>query len=206
MLSPWATGALAALGSTTAEAQRALGVTPDGIVGPKTLRALWLRRRPSVDLIVARAILACEAARVTYKLGAGGWAWMPDATAVGAECDCSGFVAHVFGLPRNQADEAVDGPRWISTTHLVADGSGARRLVSALALSAVRPGDLVCYGDANGKQGHVGIVVKRGRGGRILTVDCSGSGGKSQSAVRRRDRTRLWHDKKATGLRPVWLE
>lgn len=200
-LSNWARWQLDYLGSTVEEAQAVLGVKPDGIIGPKTLRALWLRAKPDTATIVKRARLAIFWPDVTYRLGKGGWRWLPDGPDPEPECDCSGFVAHVLGLPRDQADETVGGPSWVETTALVRDGRGPQRLVRALPLADAQPGDLVCYGDSGG-QGHVGIVVER-NGARIITVDCSASGDKTGSAIQRRDRTALWKSKGAVTLRLV---
>ena len=174
-------------------------LTADGWPGTATLRALWLLHRPAREQVIAAALAACEWPDVAYKLGTGGYDWLPDDVPLDA-CDCSGLVAHVFARSRNATGADLGKLEWIETTQLLRDGQTTRELVRALPLDEARPGDLVCYGDRAGGQGHVGVVVDS----KGWTVDCSSSSGKTGSAIRLRDRRRLWARKGALALRPVW--
>jgi cell wall-associated NlpC family hydrolase len=174
-------------------------LTADGWPGTATLRALWLLHRPAREQVIAAALAACEWPDVAYKLGTGGYDWLPDDVPLDA-CDCSGLVAHVFARSRNATGADLGKLEWIETTQLLRDGQTTRELVRALPLDEARPGDLVCYGDRACGQGHVGVVVDS----KGWTVDCSSSSGKTGSAIRLRDRRRLWASKGALALRPVW--
>ena len=184
------------------------GLAVDGDPGPRTMRALWLRHRPSAVDVVGRASAAVAWPRVSYRLGKGGFDWMRDAGAALALCDCSGFVAHCLGIPRGSADEAVGGPAWIETSQLVHDARGPQTLVRALRLAEAAPGDLVVHGDPpGGGQGHVGIVVTHAvlspKGlPQFLTVDCGGP--RRVSAIAEQDRSARWLSKGAIIARPVW--
>lgn len=196
-------------------AQAALGVTVDGVVGHKTLAALWAHE-PTTNLEVVRSAVLATAWRCKYRLGRGGRRWFGDGGEVEDESDCSGFAAWCLGLPRNRADDAMPGaPVWIETSALVRDATGPQCFVRAFPLEQARPGDLVVYGDTRGagaggsvrtRQGHVGVVVGPG----LVTVDCAG--GKrfhpdgTPAAVQRADRSDLWRRRGAIIARPVWWE
>lgn len=186
--------------------QKKHGLKDDGWPGRKTMLALWNNNKPSVNEIVNVAIACTKYPDVAYKLGKGGFGWFED-EAIEA-CDCSGFVAICLGRSRNATGKGdLGGLEWVESTQLCNDGEGAQELVvdvgSAIPATC-RPGDIVAYPDRNGRQGHVGIVVKVEKD-RIITVDCSSSGDKSGSAIQMRDRTDLWRKKWARCLRPAWL-
>ena len=92
--------------------------------------------------------------RGSYRLGAGGK--HPDAPDPFEEgkCDCSGFLAWCFALPR-KSDEGV----WFYTDQLEADARGEVRgdLGDGVAWDDRQPGDLIVYG-AGPRVGHCGIL------------------------------------------------
>jgi hypothetical protein len=146
--------------------QQQIGV--DGYPGNTTYYTLWsLGYRPStLAMLVATARSWCRIGTV-YKLGAGGYEWLPDFPAT--ELDCSGFVASVLGRSRKPQN---DFPSWLSTDSIWNDCAGNQLLFREIAEPV--SGCLVVYPDSDGKQGHVGIVtvvMASGIGG----VDCSSS-------------------------------
>lgn len=112
-----------------------------------------------------------------YALGKGGF--NPDAAYpwnAQHECDCSGFVAWCLGVNRHTDHPwyAKYNGGWLETTAIVRDamerGVGMFDLVT---WREARPGHLIVYGDAQGHQGHVGIITGCGGDGPISAVHCS---------------------------------
>lgn len=103
-------------------------------------------------------------------------------------CDCSGFAAWVLGVDRHQADKGKPWSKsmpWIETMAIVRSVYDPLRSVSDQHGMFIRlldpvPGCLAVYGDYKSlgrtHQGHV-MVVEAVPPGRILTIDCSVSGG-----------------------------
>lgn len=197
-------------------AQRVLGVAEDGIAGPQTLAALWRHRPPTAAMVREAALAAAhQRSACAYQLGTGGYVWLPDLDVSILHSDCSGFAAWCLGLPRDRADEVLGGPKWIETTQLHIDATGARRFVAALSLRDAQPGDLLVYPDPGpGRQGHVGVVVDvkpatGPRPARLLTVDCGKrrpmeKKPKVMTAIAYEDMTERWWRKGAIAARPVW--
>lgn len=131
---------------------------------------------------VARARLAIGH-RCLYFLGHGGFdplrsfPWHNDPAIDG--CDCSGFVAWCLGLSRR----IVAGPlaarykpyfgEWLETSAIVRDAKSPFGLFTAVPWEEARSGDLLVYGDADGHQGHVGIVASADHHGPLTVVHCS---------------------------------
>lgn len=169
-------------------AQLAMGLEPDGMPGPITVARLDgffieadltppPQEMPHVMRGAEKAARALERARSIvgqgrYHLGSGG----KDPTAPtpfdsDGTCDCSGFVAWCFGLPRKH-----DGV-WFYTDHLEADAHGQVKgdLGDGVHWTAAQPGDVVVYG-AGPKTGHTGIVSAIGGDGPVAVIHCrSGS-------------------------------
>lgn len=216
-----ATGGVASgdLAEAVKAAQRVLGVTAGGVAGPMTLAALWRHRPPTPAEVVAAALAASrQPTNCAYQLGTGGYIWFPD-HGPGApsilRSDCSGFAAWCLGLPRDRADDVLGGPKWVETTQLYLDATGARHFVSAVPLADAQPGDLLVYPDPGpGRQGHVGVVVDvkpatGPRPARLLTVDCGKrrpmeKKPKVMTAIAYEDMTERWWRKGAIAARPVW--
>jgi len=112
-----------------------------------------------------------------YGLGAGGrqwhkdWPWNP----LTHKCDCTGFLAWCFGV-----DRKTDHPLykewnggWLESTAIVRDamlpGTG---MFDRVLWTSAAPGDVLVWGDKNGHQGHVGIVVEA-NDGPLSVVHCS---------------------------------
>jgi len=116
--------------------------------------------------IVLRARRALEESQesggVIYALGKGGFkpgADVPWNDARG--CDCSGFVAWCLGLNRHTDHpwyREVNGG-WLETTAIVHDALGPFGMFDAIPLDEARPADVIVYGDKDGHQGHVGLIV-----------------------------------------------
>ena len=149
------------------------GISVDGWPGNGTYYTLWsLGYRPStLARLVAIARSWCRIG-TTYKLGAGGYEWLPDFPAT--ELDCSGFIASVLGRSRKPQ---ADFPLWLSTDSIWNDCADAQLLFKEI--SDPISGCIVVYPDANGKQGHVGLVTTV-KGSNIEGVDCSSSASRAQ--------------------------
>jgi hypothetical protein len=139
-----------------------------------------------------------------YKLGWGGhnpkwlWPWSPADRL--KQSDCSGFVSWVYGIPRDMNGRF--SRRWIETSRIVADALGANELFRRVAQP--RPGDLIVYGDAGGKQGHVGIVSRldaQGRPDRVIHCNASTADAIAETPV-----ASWWRERGAITARPVFLE
>lgn len=152
---------------------------------------------------------------IRYKMGQGGFfpdAPLPDQIyrVVGGWirprlCDCSGFVAWVLGMRRDQINAKKWWSKllpWIETTMVYADATGPQRVFVKIAEPV--PGCLVVYGDTEKSQGHIGVVtmvdpdvttryigIAREAGytkGLIAVVDCSsGMSKKTGDAIHERD-------------------
>ncbi|RYG37372.1 CHAP domain-containing protein [bacterium] len=124
---------------------------------------------------VARARSAV-AHGTAYRLGKGGFdprAKLPHDSSKG--CDCSGFVAWVCGLRRDQVNARKPWSKllpWIETTMVRADAVG-KQLVF-VRISEPVAGCLVVYGDKGRSQGHIGVVTRVGPNKKSIdVVDCS---------------------------------
>lgn len=80
-------------------------------------------------------------------------------------CDCSGFLAWCFRIPRKR--DVDPGPKkdevWFYTDNLARDSKGQVKgdLGEGVPWDQVQPGDILVYG-AGPKTGHCGIVSKKG--------------------------------------------
>ncbi len=219
-LSQWARhGMVADVGGAHVEPDAALirawqakvgGLTVDGDAGPKTLRALWLRHRPTAGLVVERALAAAATwGGCVYSMprSQGGTGWLADMAPLTA-CDCSGFACHVLGLPKGRGLHLFGG------LDLGSDGllAGAGGLLVQRPLSEARPGDVIGWPSiwANGKRdratggrvGHVEVCVEVS-GASIWTVGCASS---NKPSVRRADKSALWRRNGARAMRPAWYQ
>lgn len=111
-----------------------------------------------------------------YVLGAGGY--HPEQPLPGGPggCDCSGFIAWLIGISRDNRKGQVKGfPAWFSTDSIYADAVGKRLLVERIPFPEA--GCFAVYPDHKGadgkpKQGHVALVVDpKAR----TIIDCSSS-------------------------------
>ncbi len=107
--------------------------------------------------------------KTVYKLGMGGM--KPGRERPGnseGQSDCSGFFAWYLGISRQ--DARIDGG-WIETSAIVRDATGPQKRFKKLDKPVVGCG--VVYGDANGRQGHVGVVVEVKHGVATRVIHCS---------------------------------
>ena len=169
------------------------GLEVDGKAGADTLTALacgadesCLCRPIPADLpgvLVARVARARSATGkgIRYKLGRGGKSGHaelpglpgdPDADPA-AGCDCSGFIAWDCGMARGPLPNPP--PAWFETTQIHTDATGPQRMFRQIA--APVPGCLVTYPDANGHQGHIGLVTEVAPA--LRGIDCSSSRSKA---------------------------
>lgn len=185
------------------------GLTADGVAGPKTLRALWQRHRPSAALVVERALAAAATwSGCVYSMprSQGGVGWMADMDPL-THCDCSGFACQVMGLPKAR------GLHGFGALDLGSDGllAGAGGLLVRHELADARPGDVIGWRSIwagggrrrsdGGRVGHVEVCVEVDAAGRIWTVGCASS---NRPAVARADKTSLWRRRGAVAMRPAW--
>lgn len=180
-------------------------LTVDGVYGPRTAAALWLRHKPTPEQVVGAAAVALGWPPVRYSMRKNtglGESWMPDLAQGYQTGDCSDFAANCLGVPKKQVDPSVAlKPLWLGADALAGGAIGP-----AHPLADARPGDLVVYAGRweRGELvaiGHVEVVVAV-EGGRIVTVGCASSN--KPSAVQRADKTPLWRRKGAVVARPWW--
>lgn len=176
------------------------GIAVDGWPGNTTFYTLWsLGFRPSTLAAVVSVARSWCRIGTTYKLGAGGYEWLPDFPAT--ELDCSGFIASVLGRSRKPQD---DFPFWLSTDSIWTDCGGSQLLFKEIPDPI--SGCLVVYPDANGKEGHVGIVTTVHSGG-IEGVDCSSSASHVQGdAITERDLSFFLSKPGVRMCVPQWLQ
>jgi hypothetical protein len=131
---------------------------------------------------------------IKYKLGKGGWhpkAPSPDAITLsnyGLQCDCSGFVAWVLMMRRDQINAKKWWSKllpWIETTMVYKDATGPQRVF--VRLSKPEAGCLVVYGDKGRSEGHIAVVTEV-KESSIRIVDCSSGMSRSTGeAIRERN-------------------
>lgn len=120
--------------------------------------------------VLARARHAAAVSQAKYGLGKGGFSPadpLPENRTTKL-LDCSGFYAWCLGVSRWLQHEHIV---WIETTNLVRNaksGKGPFQLAET-----PRPGDGIVYGDASGKQGHVGVVSEVVEGKATKVIHCS---------------------------------
>jgi hypothetical protein len=110
-----------------------------------------------VDAVIARAHSAVGQG-IRYKLGKGGMNPGSPTPAAGGGCDCSGFVAWCLGFSR-KLDEAFYrnfNGGWFETTAVWTDIGSSVGLFDEV---TKRPGAVIVYPDADGGQGHIGILI-----------------------------------------------
>ena len=135
----------------------------------KTIHMSW--RQLLLTAGTAQTVSRAQSAlgkKTIYKLGKGGF---DPSRAMTTQCDCSGFIAWAIGIPR----ELPPGSgKWLSTDQYWAGGKGVKTgLFQQVLLKDALPGDLLVYPDANGKQGHIGLVTKVDNGMPVEVIHCS---------------------------------
>lgn len=113
-----------------------------------------------------------------YKLGAGGRLWHKSTpwNPITRECDCSGFAAYSLGVDRhtNHPWYVSFNGGWLETTAIVRDArTAAFGMFTELPWVDAVPSDFLVWGDAGGKQGHVGVIVSVNPKGPMLVAHCS---------------------------------
>ncbi len=134
----------------------------------------------STEQTLARARAAIDA-QTTYRLGAGG---RDPSQPMAGEIDCSGFVSHAMGIPR-QFPPGQNS--WIFTDSIY-NGTGGNTQEAAggsppfneVPPDQARPGDLIVYGSqySNGERtriGHVGIISEVNPDGSFQVIHSSSS-------------------------------
>lgn len=121
----------------------------------------------------------------TYMLGAGGnKPTKPVPANILGQCDCSGFIAWVFGTPRKVDNDwyAKQNGGWIETTAVAKDAelieASHSGIFAGVEWKDARPSDIVVWGDHTDNsgehhEGHVGIVTEVDSGGPRSVVHCS---------------------------------
>lgn len=156
--------------------------------------------------VVARARGAIGKATV-YALGEGGRD--PRAASPGARCDCSGFAAWVLGRDRYLPNAAIEllpeFEKWIETSMLYADARSPWGIVAEVPWIEAKPGDLLVWPDAKGRQGHVGVVATADYAGPATVVHCSsGNYRKTGDAIQETDAS-VFKAKSAIVARVRWV-
>jgi cell wall-associated NlpC family hydrolase len=152
----------------------------------------------------------CIGQSCVYRLGRGGfhpndkWPWESMTL---PSCDCSGFVAWCLGVSRK-----TDNPfyreqngGWFETTVLARDARSPYGFVEMIPREVALIGDLLVYGDAKGKQGHVGIVSEVNADGPMKAIHCSlGNYKRSGDAVQETG-VLAWERPDALVARVAWV-
>lgn len=110
-----------------------------------------------VDAVIARAQSAVGQG-IRYRLGKGGMNSGSPTPAAGGGCDCSGFVAWCLGFSR-KLDEAFYrnfNGGWFETTAVWNDIGSSVGIFDEV---TKRPGAVIVYPDAEGHQGHIGVLI-----------------------------------------------
>lgn len=192
--------------------QESRGLTADGWPGSGTLSALWSKHKPSADDIVAAARAALDWPPVVYSMGRNtgmGESWLPDNSAGYETGDCSDFVCHCLGVPKDQTNGqriTTGAPVWLGADAIATGHIGQPR-----PLADTQPGDLVVYPGMweRGERvsiGHVEVCVEV-VDGRIVTIGCASSNNRKygNGAIAKADKTDLWRRKGAVAVRPWWI-
>lgn len=146
-----------------------------------------------------------------YVLGAGGRD--PAAARPGETCDCSGFVAWVYGIDRflpssrNQRSAIpryLDGA-WFETSALAADARSPFGFVAEVAWAEAQPGDMLVWGDKGAGQGHVGLVTEVGESGPTRVVHCSKGNFRSFGDAIRETGVAVFTKNDAIAARVAWV-
>lgn len=129
-----------------------------------------------VSGVLARAN-AAAGQDIKYGLGKGGMNPGSPTPASDGQCDCSGFVSWCLGLSRQVSEQfyKLFNGGWIETTAVWTDISSP---VGMFEIGTERPGAVIVYPDADGRQGHIGIIVEPGR-----VVHCSQGNDRRGNAV-----------------------
>jgi hypothetical protein len=142
---------------------------------------------------------------IKYKLGKGGFlvnCLRPDGYLAPSiitptvrysdECDCSGLIAWVLGMRRDQVNAKKWWSKvlpWIETTAVWKDATGPQRVFVKIPKPV--PGCLVVYGDTGKSQGHIGVVSavhSPGTKSDIDVIDCSsGMSKRTGDSIHERD-------------------
>jgi len=190
------------------QVQGLLGLKADGIAGPRTLARLWLDAPMDAGRVIVRARSALQWPAVRYSMSENtglGESWLSDMDAATKTGDCSDFVCHCLGLPKDQthglASPLIRGAVWLG-----ADAIAGGAVGPGLPLAEARPGDIIVYAGRweRGERvavGHVEVCVEV-IGDRVWTVGCASSN--KPSAIQRADKTSLWRRKGAVAVRPRW--
>ncbi len=120
-----------------------------------------------VDAVLARAVSATGLG-IRYKLGKGGMNPGSPTPGVSGQCDCTGFAAWALGFSRLLGDRFYVhfNGGWFETTAVWTDIASSAGILEPI--PGPTPGAVVVYPDANGHQGHIGIVLDAGN-----VVHCS---------------------------------
>jgi len=181
------------------EFQEKYSLSTDGWPGNKTYYSLWSAGyRPSTKATIISAAQSWTNIGTTYKLGAGGYEWLPDFPSI--ELDCSGFIASVLGRSRKPQ---LDFPYWLSTDSIWNDCAGKQKLFKQI--DKPIPGCIVVYPDYNGRQGHVAIVSEV-ENDTIKGIDCSSSSSKQGDAITERNLSFFLSKSNVRFCLPVWLQ
>lgn len=146
--------------------------------------------------VVARALGAIGKG-CKYKLGAGGRRWHKDTPwfPIVMTCDCSGFVAWCLDVDRYVKHEryAPWFGNWLETTAILKDAKDpAHGFFSEVPWHEARLGDLLVYGDGDGRQGHVGVVSSASPTGPLSVIHCSMGNWKLEGDAIRQTDVRLF--------------
>lgn len=129
--------------------------------------------------VVARAQKALKESLAKYKLGQGGY--NPDSPLPEGStglCDCSGFTSWCLGVSRKSTNaflRKLNGG-WLETTAMVKDAKTKDGLFTEFVFAT--PGMLICYGDTNTGQGHVGVITETAEGRVTKIIHCSSGASK----------------------------
>lgn len=128
-----------------------------------------------------------------YKLGAGGRLWHKATpwTPLLMTCDCSGFAAWCIGEDRHTKHPWYRGLNggWLETTAMLRDCKTPFGMFAEVPWESAIEGDFLVWGDAGGKQGHVGIVTATGVGPRLVAHCSMGNFRNTGDAIRVTDAT-----------------
>lgn len=144
-----------------------------------------------------------------YKLGEGGRLWHR-ATPWNPQmlCDCTGYLSWCYGVDRHTDDPWYRNQNggWIESTAIVRDCETPFGAFTGVPWQQALPGDTVVYGDRDGHQGHVGLVVKVDEMGPAEVVHCSTGNDRRTGDAIAVTGADLWQTRGGIVARSKWVE
>ena len=144
-----------------------------------------------------------------YQLGAGGRLWHKSTPwNLSHVCDCTGFIAWVFGIDRLTDDPwyKQQNGGWLETSAIVRDCRTPFGIFTEVRWSEALPADVLVYGDQDGHQGHIGMVSEVGTAGPLSVIHCSAGNDRHHGDAIAQTGPELWIGQGGIVARSKWID